>query len=312
MSQAAAALRAAVAALLAAQGEIELADVVRDADVEVLPPETWTLGPRTVQAHRVAIALDAAAFAGLGAAPERIARLRAAFEAAMRSPETELADLALLLRLPALGVAWGHAYRDSSPREAEHPSEAAVLGGASALLAAKGDHEAAAMLARAELESAEVPGSGRELLRRWVARLDPADLARAQRQMGLGDRIRGALRDAATRATEVVASVELAAGLAQPADTGRDPESLLTRALVAHGAAVVAVSRTTSVTVLAWVCSGELGLIELTAAPRATSSGETRVRRVVVDSGAVADDEAADRLGAVLCGEGAEGKRPHR
>ncbi|WP_437875720.1 hypothetical protein [Sorangium sp. So ce513] len=209
------ALKAAVAALLEARGERGLAALVGDAELALAgPPARWTLGSRQVSASRVTLAVDAPAFAALTADAARLAVVREAFASAMRTPETELADLTVLLRLPGAGRGWNQVYREAAlPAVAERPHPDAVLGGAAALLEASGDARGAAMLRRGRLEAAQVPSSGGVALVRCVVRLDPADLAALDRDGERAERLRRAVRSAGTRAAEAVASVELAAAL---------------------------------------------------------------------------------------------------
>ncbi len=209
MSDVVRALRAGAAALLEAEGDPALAELVAAADVEIVGPgEPWSMGSRTVTAHRVALSVGAPAFAALGASPARLDAIKRAFAHAMRSPETELLDLHLELRLPVIERPWAHAYRAAPIAHRERPLPEAILAGAEALLEALGEPAAAALLRRAELETALVPGTSRPLLS-CVVRLPPADLAAAQRDAALGERLRRAVHDAATSAEEV-ATVDLA------------------------------------------------------------------------------------------------------
>src|SRR6185295_1595342 len=103
VSTALGALRAGAAGLLAAQGEEQLAAIVKGARVELAGPgETWSMGSREVSAHRVALVVPAPAFVALSGDAGRLAAVRAAFAYAMRSPETELAELHLELLLPVV------------------------------------------------------------------------------------------------------------------------------------------------------------------------------------------------------------------
>ena len=148
MSHAIAGLRAGVAAILAAQGDADLSTIVENAEVELVgAPDVWSLGSRTAVAHRVALILEPAAFVELRRDPARREAVRDAFAAAMRSPGTELAELALVLKLPGIAQPWRRAYREAVPRQTpERPGDAAVLAGAAALLEAAGDSEGAAAL----------------------------------------------------------------------------------------------------------------------------------------------------------------------
>jgi hypothetical protein len=210
VSAALGALRAGAAALLAAQGEERLAAIVTAARVELAGPgETWSMGSREVSAHRVALVVPAAAFVVLSGEAGRLARVRDAFAQAMRSPETELAELHVELLLPVVEQPWARAYREAPARDmpAERPSPEAVLEGAAALLAAMGEVEAGEMVRRGELEAAQVQGAATPLTQ-WLVRLAPEGRARTLRDAGLGEKIRQAVHDAARRAGEAV-SVEL-------------------------------------------------------------------------------------------------------
>ena len=101
------ALKAGAAALLVARGEGILASILESAEIEIVgAAETWSMGSRTVTAHRISLIVDAPAFVRLSADPAHQETLRAAFALAMRSPETELSDLSIVLRLKAIGRPW--------------------------------------------------------------------------------------------------------------------------------------------------------------------------------------------------------------
>ncbi|AUX47189.1 hypothetical protein SOCE26_087010 [Sorangium cellulosum] len=314
------ALKAAAAALLEARGQRGLSALVGGGEIDLAgPPERWTLGSRAVSASRLALTVDAPAFAALTADAARLAAVRDAFASAVRTPETELADLAVLLRLPGVGRGWNQVYREAAPRaapERPHPDE--VLGGAAALVEASGDARGAAMLRRARLEAAQVPSSGGAALVRCVVRLDPADLAALGRDGERAERLRRAVRSAGTRAAEAVVSVELAAAL-RPLGAADAPEARLTRALEARGAVVVPVSREEGGpgareeggpggggVELAVVASGELLRVRIAAAPgRARGEGGFRVeeiRAMTVAAQDLATPERAGEIAALLCG----------
>src|SRR5262249_5840374 len=151
------------------------AEIVRRADVEIIAGERWSMGAREVVAHRAALVVAAADFAAVERSPDLRAALRAAFARAMRTPDTELAELFVVLRLPAIHLGWHRAYRDAPIAPLERPSEAAVLAGAAALLRAMAHDADADVLADADLETAPV-ASATELVR-CVVRLDSEDLA---------------------------------------------------------------------------------------------------------------------------------------
>ncbi|WP_437503593.1 hypothetical protein [Sorangium sp. So ce1099] len=316
------ALKAAAAALLEARGDRGLAALVGGAELALAgPPERWSLGSRAVSASRLSLAVDAPAFAALTADASRLAAVREAFASAVRTPETELADLALLLRLPGVGRGWNQVYREAALSDApERPHPDAVLGGAAALLEASGDAPGAAMLRRARLEAAQVPSSGGAALVRCVVRLDPADLAALDRDGERAERLRRAVRSAGTRAAEAVASVELAAALrplgparhaggAAPGPLGAAvaPEARLARALEARGAVVVPVSRDEGGAdgggvELAVVASGELLRVRIAAAPGQGGWRAEEIRAITVAARDLATPERAGELAALICG----------
>jgi hypothetical protein len=220
------ALKAGATALLVARGEGVLASILESAEIEIVGTgETWSMGSRTVTAQRVSLIVDAPAFVRLSADPAHQETLRHVFALAMRSPETELADLSILLRLKAIGRPWQSVYRGAPVRSTpERPDAEAVLGGAVALCEASGDDAAAAVLGRASLEMADLPGRAEGPLVRLLVRLAPVDLVRAERDPALAARIRHAVHSAGTRAVEPVASVEFAVMIRPPGRSGRGPE----------------------------------------------------------------------------------------
>ncbi|XYH96164.1 hypothetical protein ACMHYB_51625 [Sorangium sp. So ce1128] len=329
MIPALAALKAAAAALLEARGDRGLSALVGGAELALAgPPERWTLGSRAVSASRLSLAVDAPTFAALTADASRLAAVREAFASAVRTPETELAELTLLLRLPGVGRGWNQVYREAALSPApERPHPDAVLGGAAALLEASGDAPGAAMLRRARLEAAQVPSSGGVALVRCVVRLDPADLAALDRDSERAERLRRAVRSAGTRAAEAVASVELAAALhplaaalhplgaarhaggAAPGPLGAAvaAEARLARALEARGAVVVPVSRDEGGpggggVELAVVASGELLRVRIAAAPGQGGWRAEEIRAITVAAHDLATPELAGELAALICG----------
>lgn len=210
-----AALKEGVAALLGAEGRRDLEGIVRGAELDVAGvAETWSVGARVVTAHRLALVLDAAPYLELTRDAGAGGAVKSAFERAMRTQETELARLAIVLRLPGIGGGWARSYREApaAPHE-ERPSPERVLAGAAALLRARGAAKAAAMLERAAGEHAVVGHTADLPLVRFVARLAPEDLAAAERDEALASDLRSAVTAAATRAAERVAPVELAVRL---------------------------------------------------------------------------------------------------
>ena len=208
-----AALRSGVVQLLEAGCDPALARLVAAGEVAILEPgEPWSMGSRTVMAYRAALVVSAPAYADLAASPARFDAIKRVFAQAMRTADTELTDLHIELKLPAIEQSFRVAYRAApSPSPRERPAASAILAGAAALLDALGQEAAAALVRRAELTTAQVPGTSTPLLR-CVVRLSPADLASAQRDAQLGEQVRSAVHAAATRADEAVA-VELAVTL---------------------------------------------------------------------------------------------------
>ena len=214
MSTILAALGAAAASLLEARGQRRLAEIVARARVEIAGVgEPWSIGSRTVTAHRVALVVAAPTFVELSSDSARILAVKEAFTQAMRSPETELLELHVELALPEGGRPWSGAYREAPVRHrpAERPDPQAILAGAAALLDALGDRAAASLLDRARLDAAEVEGAETPLTR-YVVRLAPPDRARTLDDAALSNRLCRAVRDAAIRAGEAT-TVELGTAL---------------------------------------------------------------------------------------------------
>lgn len=214
MSAVLAALTAAAASLLEARGQARLATLVERARVEIAGAgEAWSIGSRTVTAHRVALVVAAPAFLEITGDSARLDAIKEAFAHAMRSPSTELLALHVELALPGDGRPWSGAYRDAPVRHrpAERPDPQAILAGAAALLEALGDRAAASLLDRARLEAAEVQGVETPLTR-YVLRLAPGDRAHTLANAALCEGLRRAVGDAAVRAGEAT-TVELGTAL---------------------------------------------------------------------------------------------------
>jgi hypothetical protein len=208
------ALGAAAASLLEASGQRRLAELVARARVEIAGAgEPWSIGNRTVTAHRVALVVGAPAFLEIMGDSARIEAIKDAFARAMRSPGTELLALHVELALPADGRPWSSAYREAPIRHrpTERPDPTAILAGAAALLDALGDRPAASLLDRARLEAAEVQGVETPLTR-YLLRLAPTDRARTLNDAALAERLRRAVHDAAIRAGEAT-TVEIGTAL---------------------------------------------------------------------------------------------------
>jgi hypothetical protein len=197
-------------ALLRESGRADIAAVLDDAELEPVGRlERWEVGSREVDARSFSLVVSPKSFVALRD-PATLERVRDAIAAVVRSHVTELSSLSVVVRLPVVGLSWGHVYRSAAPpSDAQRPSEQAILSGAEALANALDDASAAEALATATLESAEVPTGGDRALRRYVLRLTAASLARAEKHRPLGERLRWLIEHAATRADEAVADVEL-------------------------------------------------------------------------------------------------------
>jgi hypothetical protein len=206
-------LRAALLAaieILDAEGRADVAALVRDGELVAFgESERWEVGSKHVEARHVALIVEPRAFVALRD-PAKLDVVRDAVRAVLRSPATDLAGLTVLVRLPIVGRAFGQAYRSAPERaEPERPSDDRVLAGARELARAMSDADAVGALEEARLESAEVASSADRLLRRYVLRLSPAALARSEKNRAFSDRLRWLVEQAATRAVEAVADVEL-------------------------------------------------------------------------------------------------------
>lgn len=308
MIEALAALRAGAQALLEAEGERSLAALLEQASIEIVGRgETWTMGARTVTAHRVALVVDAPAYVAIAHDANRLDAIRRALSAALRTPETELAEVTIVLRLPAAQRGWHHVYRHAGPREPDRPAPEAVLAGAIAVLEATREpaaDRAAEMLRRASLEASELPSSA-GLLARYVVRLDALDLARGQRDVDVLELVKRVVREAGLRPGVLVGGVEVAPKLplAAPAG-GRSPEQILVAVLAARGAPAIPVLRTEGLVRLAVAVEGELRIVDLIdddAGGAARWAGVETVARIVVPLGrAPTEAEAAAACEAVL------------
>jgi len=207
-----AALREAVAGLLDARGASTEARIVARAQLHLLPGDRkWSLGSREVEAQAFELSIDAPGFAILGITPGGRERVKDALADAVATGETILADLFIVLALPDGSGGWGSAYRSAPRKDWDPPTDGpSVLVAAVDLLDAEGYTSAARLLERGHLSFAEVSSSGDSPLRRWVISLSPADMAEAQRLPKVAEHLRRAVTLAATRAREVVASVDLA------------------------------------------------------------------------------------------------------
>lgn len=202
------ALREAVARLLAASRRADLAAIVEGAEVELCPgSETWSLGSREIAAQRLGLLVTPEHYAKLQGSAE-LELVREAFAAVVRSFESELAELTLFVRLPALGTGWGHAYRSAPQWERPEPSAEAVQAAAVALAKAYGRDEEAQVLARSELEVG-APGEPGGSLRRWVVRLEAGDFVAVDRSLERASFLERVVRIAAAGASVQVGEVVL-------------------------------------------------------------------------------------------------------
>lgn len=174
-------LREGAAQLLDAANAAPLAELVRAAQVEIAEErETWEMGGRKVEAQRVALIVDAPAYVLIRESPGALGRVRDAFASAVRSFDTELAELGVFLRLQAPHLSWQRVYRQAPAWVRPEARAAEVHGAAVALGRACQKPRASAIMERAELEVASV-GELNELLTRWVIRLESADFAQVDR-----------------------------------------------------------------------------------------------------------------------------------
>jgi len=214
MSTAVAALRAGVVAMLDARGKHELAELVSRVDLELSgPDQRWRVNERDVSAQTFACLAAPEDYVRLRYGAGELEALRETLAAAVNSPETQLAELLLVVRLPTLAQPWRRLYREAPRRvESDAPPADAVRMTAAALLTAQRRADLADMVERAELDQAELPSSG-TLLLKYVLLLQPEDLAQLQRDGLAADAVSQAITDAGTRATRTVATVELRCAL---------------------------------------------------------------------------------------------------
>lgn len=303
------ALAAGVAALLEARGEKELGTVVRRSLVHVVGrAERWAMGARDVAAHRIALVVSAVDHVWLTSAPPRFATIRESFATAIRSPETEMENLYLVLELPPSRTTFAQGYRDAPQRLFETPPSDAVLGGAEALCRALGDDASARALSRATLEDAFVTANDRSV-RRFVLRLDAADFALTERDVAFGDRLMRAVRSAATTPTEMTSAVFLAVRLAD-VRSSPDPEMLLVRALERKNAVVVPIARNDKSTRFAVIYHARLAVVEVVndgstrkGKPIAVKSGTAKIGEVRLSDQALESLEAAEMASANILRE---------
>lgn len=306
------ALAAGVAALLEARGEKELGAIVRRSIVEVVGrTERWSMGARDVAAHRIALVVSATDHVMLTSNPPRFATIREAFSTAVRSPETEMENLFLVLELPPSRTTFAQGYRDAPKRTFETPATDSVLGGAAALCRAMGDEAGARALSRSILEDTFVTANDRTV-RRFVLRLDAADFALAEKQMPFGDRLMRAVRSAATTPAEMTTAVILAVRLSDRAEL-LDPEKPLIRALERKNAVVVPISRDDERVRFAVVYQEKLAVVEIPndlsnkSAKKSKTivlkSTSTKIGEVRLSDQAISSEEAAEMASAEVLRE---------
>ncbi|MRG92825.1 hypothetical protein [Polyangium spumosum] len=291
--------------LLEASGEAELAALVARSVAELVgEADRWSMGAREVRAYRVVLVVAAKDHVLLTTHPGRLARIRDAFAAAARSPETELESLSLVLALPPAGAGFHRqagGYRDAPPRAEPPPPPEAVLGGAAELCEARKHHDAEGVLRRASIEQSFVQAAARSM-RRFLVRLDPADFARIERDPPLAEALASAVRDAAATADEPASAVHFGLRLDGPAAPLLQPEAELSRSLAAKGVALVPVARPDGRTWLVAVGSSGVVLVEMVPGPEKAlvSRGEVKVARLRVSADALTRPERVDTVSAQI------------
>lgn len=272
------ALGAGVAALLEARGEKDLGTLIRRSIVQVVGrAERWSMGARDVAAHRISLVVSATDHVLLTSTPSRMTTIREAFATAVRSPETELENLFLVLELPPSRTTFAQGYRDAPKRTFETPATDSVLEGSATLCRAMGDEAAARALSRARLEDTFVTANDRTV-RRFVLRLDAADFALAEKQTPFGDRLMWAIRAAAATPAEMTTAVVLAVCLSE-GHRLLDPEKHLIQALERKNAVVVPISRDAERVRFAVVYQEKLAVVEI---PNEVSKKSGRKSKTIV------------------------------
>ncbi|MBK9266088.1 MAG: hypothetical protein IPM54_40670 [Polyangiaceae bacterium] len=294
-------LAVGVAALLEARGQREIGALVRRSVVEVAGrAERWTMGARDVAAHRIALVVSAADHVMLSSSTTRLETLRDAFAAAVRTPETELENLYLVLALPPSQLGFHRGYRDAPVRLPEAPATDSVLGGAVALCWAEQDEVSARALERATLEDAIV-ATGARSVRRFVLRLDAPDFAKAERDPAFGDRLMRAVRSAAVTAADTTTAVFLGVRFVET-HSAPGPEALLVQSLERRNVVTVPIARDDERTLLALVYQDKLALLELTKGspkqwfkkPKSIESDEMEVDRLRLSDRAIESPDAVE------------------
>jgi hypothetical protein len=302
-------LAAGVAALLEARGEADLGALVRRSIVQVVGrAERWSMGARDVAAHRIALVVSAVDHVFVMSSPPRFAAIREAFATAVRSPETEMENLFLVLELPPTRTTFAQGYRDAPVRPYETPDAGSVLQGAAALCKALGDEASAQALSRASLEDSFVTANDRSV-RRFVLRLDAADFALTEKNAAFGDRLMRAVRSAAMTPTEATSAVFLGVRLVHT-DGRLEPETELVRALERKNVVVVPIVRDEQRTRFAIVYQEKLAVLEVEhetsrfslfkSKSMVAKTGTIKVGEIRVSDQAMASVDAAEMASAEI------------
>jgi hypothetical protein len=301
------ALAAGVAALLETRGEKDLGAIVRRSIVQVVGrAERWSMGTRDVAAHRISLVVSAADHVWLTSNPRRFATIREAFATAVRSPETEMENLSLVLELPPSRTTFAQGYRDAPVRTFEVPAADAVLAGAAALCRAMGDEASARALSRAGLEDT-FDTAYDPPVRRFVLRLDVADFALAEKQMTVTSQLVWAIRSAAATPAKMTTAVIFALRLSD-GQRVQDPEKHLVQALERKNAVVVPISRDAERVRFAVVYQEKLAVVEIqhdlskssgkTSRSMVLKSTSTKIAEVRLSDQAIKSEDAAESASA--------------
>ncbi len=208
MPDAPGAVAAVAAKLLEAKGARELAAILERSAMSLVPgSESWQVGSRTIEAHRLALVVSPDDFVRLRVREGDLDEIRWAIASVVRSGTTELAELVVVVRLPLVDKPWESAYR-TAPRAEDDTTPEGVLQAAAALAVAYGSQRAAAVLGHAALETADST-EGFPTQRRVVVRLLAADLVAVERDPDLDELVRRCVTHAVTRASVRVLSVEV-------------------------------------------------------------------------------------------------------
>jgi hypothetical protein len=206
-------LREGAAQLLDTRKAGDLARAVRSGRVEIADErETWEMGDRRVEAQRVALIVDAQSFVLIREDAAAFGRVREAFAAAVRSFETELAELGVFLRLEPTESSWQAIYRRAPAWSRPQANAEEVQRAAASVARAAGAERAAELLEAAQLEVATVGET--EPITRWLVRLESADYVRVDQDAALRSSLERWVRAAAQSARGSVG--EIAFGVILP------------------------------------------------------------------------------------------------